>query len=79
MARTTCLVCFISTVNGCSYKKRKEEAPWKAGASSWHITTLSNLFGTFAIYGYAFTPATLGEFKGSSTFTSDFALNLQVY
>jgi hypothetical protein len=23
-ARTACLVCFISTVNGCSKKKRKE-------------------------------------------------------
>jgi len=48
MARTACLVCFISTVNGnCNKKKkRKEEAyPWKAGASSGHITNLkqSNL------------------------------------
>ncbi len=43
MARTACLVCFISTVNGhCNKKKkRKEEAyPWKAGASSWHTTNL---------------------------------------
>ncbi len=44
MARTTCLVCFISTVNGhCNKKKkkRKEEAyPWKAGASSRHTTNL---------------------------------------
>jgi hypothetical protein len=37
MACTACLVCFISTVNGRSNKKkkRKEEAyPWKAGARS---------------------------------------------
>ncbi len=43
MARTTCLVCFISTVNGhCNKKKRKKEEayPWKAGASSRHTTNL---------------------------------------
>ncbi len=28
-------LCFISTVSGCSNKKKKEDAyPWKAGASS---------------------------------------------
>jgi hypothetical protein len=33
-------------------KKRKEEAyPWKVGTSSGHISTLSNLFWTFDIYG----------------------------
>ncbi len=41
MARTACLVCFISTVNGHCNKKRKEEAyPWKAGTSSIHTTNL---------------------------------------
>ncbi len=44
MARTACLVCFISTVNGrCNKKekKRREEAyPWKAGTSSGHTTNL---------------------------------------
>ncbi len=40
-AHTAWLVCFISTVNGCSNKKRKEKAyPWKTGASSGHITNL---------------------------------------
>ncbi len=43
MARTACLVCFISTVNGHynKKKKRKEEAyPWKAGVSSGHTKNL---------------------------------------
>jgi hypothetical protein len=33
-------------------KKRKEEAyPWKAGASSWHITNLKqSILETFNIY-----------------------------
>jgi hypothetical protein len=39
MVRTTCLVCFISTVNGCS-KKKKEKKPITSGASSGHITKL---------------------------------------
>ncbi len=40
MARTACLVCFISTVNG-HYNKKKEEAyTWKASASSGHTTNL---------------------------------------
>jgi hypothetical protein len=55
MAHTACLVCFISTVNGCSSKKkkRKEEAyPWKAGASSGHITNLKqSILETLDIYG----------------------------
>ncbi len=38
---TSCLVCFISTVNGHCKKKKKK--PWKMGAS--------NLFWTFDIYG----------------------------
>ncbi len=43
MVRTACLVCFISTFNRVSNKKkkRKEEAyPWKTGASNAHITNL---------------------------------------
>ncbi len=36
MARTDCLVCLISTVNGCS----KENKPWKTSASSGLITKL---------------------------------------
>ncbi len=48
MARTACLVCFISTVNGCSKKKK----PWKTGASSGHITNLKqSIWETFDIYG----------------------------
>jgi hypothetical protein len=52
MVRTACLVCFISTVNGRSNKKRKEEAyPWKAGATSGHITNLKqSILETFDIY-----------------------------
>jgi hypothetical protein len=54
MARTACLACFINTVNGRSNKKkkRKEEAyPWKAGASSGHITNLKqSILETFNIY-----------------------------
>jgi hypothetical protein len=37
--RTTCLVCFISTVNGHS-KKKKEKKPIMSGTSSGHITKL---------------------------------------
>ncbi len=54
MACTACLVCFISTVNGRSNKKkRKEEAyAWKAGASSGNITNLKqSILETFDIYG----------------------------
>jgi hypothetical protein len=48
-ARTTCLVCFISTVNGCSKNKRKK--PIKTGASSSHITYLKqSILETFNIY-----------------------------
>ncbi len=39
MARTACLVCFISTVNGRS-KKKKEKNPIMSGASSGHTTKL---------------------------------------
>ncbi len=55
MACTACFVCFISTVNGHSNKKkRKEEAhPWKASASSGQITNLKqSILVTFDIYGY---------------------------
>ncbi len=47
------LVCFISTINGRSNKKRKEKAyPWKAGASSGHTTNLKqSILKTFDIYG----------------------------
>ncbi len=52
MARTACLVCFISTVNGHCNKRKKEEAyPWKAGASSGHTTNLKqSILETFDIY-----------------------------
>ncbi len=40
MARTACLVCFISTVNGHSNKKKEVAYPWKAGARSGHTTSL---------------------------------------
>jgi hypothetical protein len=50
MARIACLVCFISTVNGCS-KKRKEKEPIKTGASSGHITyPKQSILETFNIY-----------------------------
>ncbi len=58
MARTVCLVCFISSVNGhCNKKKkRKKEAyPWKAGPSRGHITKLKqSILETFDIYDYKF-------------------------
>jgi hypothetical protein len=50
MAHTACLVCFISTVNGRSKKKKKQ--PWKTGASSGHITNLEQSILTFDIYGF---------------------------
>ncbi len=57
MARTAYLVCFISTVNGHSYKKkkRKEEAyPWKTGANSGHITNpKQSILETFDTYDQA--------------------------
>ena len=42
MARTACLVCFISTVNGHCNKKRKEKKLTlkKAVSSSGHTTNL---------------------------------------
>ena len=56
MARTAWLVCFISTVNGRSNKKRKrkEEAyPWKTGPSSGHTTNLKqSILETFDIYDF---------------------------
>ncbi len=57
MAHTACLVCFISTVHGCSNKKekkRKEEAyPWKAGTSTGHITNLKqSILETFDVYAF---------------------------
>ncbi len=64
MACTACLVCFISTVNGRSNKKRKEKkklAPGKAGASSGHITNLKqSILETFDIYGQH------GQLKGTT-------------
>ncbi len=50
MARTACLVCFISTVNGHCNKKWKEEKKLTLGrpalvAGTWQ--TLSNLFWDF--------------------------------
>jgi hypothetical protein len=53
MAHTVCLVHFISTVNGCSNKKESLH-PWKAGASSRHITNLKqSILETFDIYAYS--------------------------
>ncbi len=44
MPCTACLVCFISTVNDCSKKRKKK--PWKPGPSSGHITNLKQtIFG----------------------------------
>jgi hypothetical protein len=49
-ARTACLVCFISTVNSRS-KKRKEKKPIMSCASSGHITKLKqSIFAPFDIY-----------------------------
>ncbi len=46
MARSACLVCFISTVNGCSKKKK----PIKTATSSGHITNLKqSILETFDI------------------------------
>ncbi len=47
MACTACLVCFISTVNGRSIKKK----PIKTSTSSRHITNLKqSILETFDIY-----------------------------
>ncbi len=48
MAHTTCLVCFISTVNGHSKKKRKKRL--KCGASSGLLTNLKQSSFSFDIY-----------------------------
>jgi hypothetical protein len=48
MARTTCLVCFISTVNG--HSKKKKEKRLKCGASSRHIANLKQSIFSFDIY-----------------------------
>ncbi len=54
MASTACLICFISTVNGCSNKKKKRKEEtflWKAGASSRYIKNLKqSILETFDIY-----------------------------
>ncbi len=48
MVRIAWLVCFISTVNGRSEKKK----PIKTGARSMHITNLKqSILETFDIYG----------------------------
>jgi hypothetical protein len=47
MARTTCLVCFIGTVNGRCNKKRKEKKKLTLGRLAQVVgtqQTLSNLF-----------------------------------
>jgi hypothetical protein len=45
---TTCLVCFISIVNGCS---KKEKKPNKTGAGSGQITNpKQSILETFDIY-----------------------------
>ncbi len=46
MAHPACLVCLISTVSGCSKKKKK------CGASSGHITDLKQSIFAFDIYDY---------------------------
>jgi hypothetical protein len=45
MARTGCLVCFISTVNGCS--KKEEKKAIKTALVVGTQQTLSNLFREF--------------------------------
>jgi hypothetical protein len=48
---TTCLDCFISTVQQPQQKKRKEKKPIKTGAGSGHITNLKqSILETFYIY-----------------------------
>jgi hypothetical protein len=49
MARTTCLVCLISTVSGHSKRKEKNQ---KCGASSRRITNLKQSILSFDIYGH---------------------------
>jgi hypothetical protein len=56
MTHTACLVCFISTVNGCSKNKK----PWKMGASSGHITNLKQyILETFDIYEFDIFTSTM--------------------
>jgi len=76
MACTACLVCFISTVNSRSNKKRKEKKrkeeayPWKAGASSGHITNLKqSILETFDIYGFNPHLNKLGRLTPENIFT----------
>ena len=55
MAHRACLVCFISTVNGRSNKKKRKEEAYssKAGAGSGHITNLKqSILESFNIYGW---------------------------
>jgi hypothetical protein len=43
----------VLSIAAATKKKRKEEAyPWKAGASSGHITNLKQSIWTFDIYGF---------------------------
>ncbi len=76
MAHTACLVCFISTVNGRSNKKKEEAYPWKTGASSGHITNLKqSILETFNIYGSNRGPSFL--FSSLRVFEQLFKMNLR--
>jgi hypothetical protein len=59
-AHTACLVCFISTVNGCSKKKKLI----KTGDSSGHITNLKqSILETFDIYASTYNLTLLPKTK----------------
>jgi hypothetical protein len=74
MARTTCLVCFISTVNGLSKKKRKKKKPIMSCASNGHITILKQ-----SIFAFRYLwPAHLGIRTGGLIAPSMFKNNPQI-
>ncbi len=53
-AQSTCLVCFINSVNGHSKKKKKKGK--KCGTSSRHITNLNQSIFSFDIYDWVPLP-----------------------
>jgi hypothetical protein len=60
--------CFTLPPVNSHIKKRKKK-PWKPGASSGHIQTLSNLFLSFNIYGYSWEGGTFSFLFTSGLFT----------
>jgi len=66
MVHTTCLVCFISTVNGCSKKKGK--CLGRCGASSGHITKLKQSIFFRYLWSKTFVVTTIERLKAVCSF-----------